>query len=300
MTLILENGSGVFGANAYVDGAYVTAYLTDRRRSTENGWSTAGAAAQDAAAILGTDHVERRFRELFRGSKQWKNISTARATWTPTAQPLDTETVTLGSTVYRFVTTLATTNDVLIGTTLSGSIDNLVDAILANASTAGTAFDATTVANPDATAVQFIDDSMLALASASGTDGNGVATTTTVTGATWNFATLVGGSDVARPQPLSFPRIGLYDRDGVAIYGLPDLLKFATSEYAVRSRASSLAPDPTVDALGGIVTGLRERVGPLETETQYLPGSAGSGALPAYPAADRLLRAFLRPAGVIR
>ena len=299
MTLVLENGSGVSGANAYVDAAYVTTYLTDRGRQAENSWSTASAALQAASCIAGTDHVENRVRQALRGSKEFSNISTARSTLTLTAVPGSSETVVVGSVTYTFVASPASPNDVDIGATVSESIDNLVAAILADSSQAGTAFGTGTVENADATATAFIDDTMVVLAKALGTAGSGVATTTTVTGGSWNFATTVGGSDIVRPQPLSFPRIGLYDRDGNPIIGVPERLKYATSEYSVRARAAALAPDPTVDDYGGTVQSLREKVGPIETETAYVSGTAGSGTIPSYPAADRLLSDYLRPAGVV-
>jgi len=58
MTLILENGSGVIGANSYADAAYVLAYLTDRGREAENLWSTSDTAAQETFIIQATDYVE--------------------------------------------------------------------------------------------------------------------------------------------------------------------------------------------------------------------------------------------------
>lgn len=294
MALVLENGSGVFGANSYVLAAFVTAYLAERNRAGEGGWSTGSPGAEeDAACIAGTDYIENRNRDSFLGMKEFRSISTARATLTFAAQPSPTETVTIGGQVYTFVSSLSGSADVLIGSSVAATLSNLVAAVMANADEAGTTFSAALVANPDATAVEFYDDTVVAYAKATGTAGNAVATTTTVTGGAWNFATLVGGSDVARPQPLSFPRVGLYDRDGIRVVGIPDRLKFATAEYAVRARAAALAPDPTVDALGGVVTSFREKVGPIETATEYLAGTAGSGALPAYPAADRLLRDYL-------
>lgn len=301
MALIVENGSGVAGANSYVAPSYVSAYLADRNRADENGWTDPEGAEESAACIAATDHVENRFRQLFGGVQAWPDISTARATWEPTAQPSATQTVTIGGQVYTFRSgSVSSAGDVLIGATLSDSLENLLAAIKANEDEEGDLFGAGTVANPDATAVRLLDDLLLVFASRSGTAGNGVATTTTVTGATFNFATTVGGSNVRRPQPLSFPRAGLYDRDGFPIYGIPERLKWAVSEYAVRARAAALAPDPTLDGYGGAVTRLREKVGPIETEIEYLPGTTASGTLPNYPAADRLLREFLRPGGVVR
>lgn len=301
MALIVENGSGVAGANSYVTPAYVSAYLAERNRADENGWSDPEGDEESAACIAGTDFVEQRFRASFGGVKAWADISTARSTWEPTANPLASETVTIGSQVYTFrAGSVSSAGDVLIGDTLSDSLDNLVAAVMATEGSEGDLFGAGTVANEDALATRLLDDLMLVFAVRSGTAGNGVPTSTTVTGATFNFAATVGGSNVIRPQPLSMPRAGLFDRDGVPLYGIPERFKWGVAEYVVRARGGVLAPDPTVDALGGSVVRLREKVGPLETETEYVPGSTASGSLPNYPAADRLLREFLRPGGVVR
>lgn len=302
MTLILEDGSGVAGANSYILAAFVTSYLADRNRSTENNWNTASAAIQAASCVAATDHVENKIRERVRGSAFFTDISLARATWSPAQQPADTETVTIGAQVYRFVATLALSGDVLIGDSLSESIDNLVYAVTADADQAGTAFHASTPVNDDASAVAFIDDSMVALSKIAGTAGNAIAVDSSQAANPWlNSAVfLTGGSDIIVPQALSFPRRGLYNRDAVLLEGIPLQLKYACAEYSVRARSIVLAPDPTADAAGGDVTSLREKVGPIETETRYTAGTYGSGKLPNYPAADRLLEPFLRPKGAIR
>lgn len=302
MAFVVENGSGVANANSYVAPAYVAAYLADRNRADENGWTTPAGVEEQAACVAGTDYVENRFRMAFGGVRAWSDISTARSTWEATVQPSAGQLVTIGLQAYTFRSgSVPSAGDVLIGDNLSETIANLVAAVLATESLEGEAFGAGTVANELATALAFLDGMVLVLAREPGTAGNGIATTTNVTGAAFNFATTVGGSNVPRPQPLSFPKVGLVDRDGRPVYGIPDLLKQAVSEYAVRARKGSpLAPDPTADALGGVVTSLREKVGPLETATEYLPGTAGSGSLPAYPAADRLLREYLRPGGAVR
>jgi len=297
MTLTVENGTGVFGANSYTTVAFVLAYLTERGRETENSWSSASTPQQEGDLIDATAHIERAFGDRFRGAKQFRDISTAKATLEFTGQPANTETVTIGSTVYQFVNALAAAGDVLIGASTAASIQNLVDAVLATASQAGTAFHADTVKNPDATAIVGLDDTLVAYAATTGTAGNAVATTETVTAASWNSATMTGGSNVARPQPLSFPRAGLVDRDGTAIYGVPEKLQQAVAEYAVRARAGALIADPTADSLGGQVQRVREKVGPIETDTTYVGGTAQAGTVPSYPEADRLLREFLRTRG---
>tara|TARA_R110000822_G_scaffold120633_1_gene254107 strand:- start:2016 stop:2939 length:924 start_codon:yes stop_codon:yes gene_type:complete len=295
---IVENGTGVAGANAYAEDAFVAQYLADQGRGEGAAWENIAADGRSSAIIQATSHIENRFRQVFNGTKALRDIRLARSTLTFTANALDTETVVVGSITYTIRDTIAAANDVLRGASSSATLSNLVAAIMATPSSSGVEYHADTVINPDAGAQVFTGDTLLAYGKLGGTADNAVATTTTVTGGSWNFATLHGGTDILTPQPLSFPRAGLVDRDGITILGIPLLLKQATAEYAERAAAALLAPDPTVDALGGTVTRLKEKVGPIETDVNYLPGTAGSGALPAYPAADRLLRDFIRAGGV--
>lgn len=99
-------------------------------------------------------------------------------------------------------------------------------------------------------------------------------------------------------QALAFPRLCI-GNDGAVPVGI----QRAVAEYALRASAAPLAPDPVVDASGRLATGTRKKVGPIETETSF--ATEGSLSQPqlirAYPAADMLVRPFLRPTGgVIR
>lgn len=301
MVLIKENGSGVFGANSVIDAAYVTAYLTDRNRLTENTWSARTPAIQAAACIAGSAHIETNFRARFRGIKEFKDISAARAVLDVTGQPTDTETVVIGSITYTFNTAIGGANSVLIGASVSASIDNLVQAVAAvNTDLEGVTYGTGTVPNVEAAAQVFYDDTLLCVSLITGTAGNAVATTTTVALASWNFATLNGGSDVRRAQPGSFPRFDLRDSDCNRVVGMPEPLLQCASEYAVRSLAGALAPDPTLDALGGQIVRLAKGTGPLRKDTTYQPGTVGSGRIPSYPFADQLIAEYLKPVGVMR
>lgn len=71
MAFVVEDGTGVVGANAYCEVAFVTDYLTDRNRQTENGWNTASVAAQQAAIVAATDYIETRFGHLVLGYLQY-------------------------------------------------------------------------------------------------------------------------------------------------------------------------------------------------------------------------------------
>ena len=82
MTLIVEDGSGVVGANAYMTVAEVTAYLTDRNRQTENSWNSVAAAVAEAAVIAATDFIDRRFGQRFKGTRGFTSPTTARTVMT--------------------------------------------------------------------------------------------------------------------------------------------------------------------------------------------------------------------------
>lgn len=302
MALILEDGTGVSGANAYTTSAFVNAYLVERNRVDENNWSGFTPSEKDASVITATDYIETRFSLRFLGQRQWQNVSVARGTLTFTGQPLDTETVVLDGNTYTFNTALGGANSVLIGASVAASILNLVNAVTATATEAGVTHGTGTVALDTVSVAEAIGDRLLAIAVVKGTPGNIIVTTTTVTLASWSAATLLGGADVSDPQPLSFPRTFLFDRDGLAVLGMPTKLLQATAEYAARAVAGTkLAPDPTVDATGQLVIGKSTKIGPIETSIKY----SGSGSLlqvsKPYPAADRLLAGYLSPGGrVIR
>lgn len=100
-------------------------------------------------------------------------------------QPSDTETVTIGSITYTFVSALAVANDVLIGADAAATRNNLVAAIN-GAAGVGVTYGTGTVANADVTAQASGADAALA-AAAAGPDGNDLAiseaaTNVTVTG----------------------------------------------------------------------------------------------------------------------
>jgi hypothetical protein len=67
MAFTLEDGTGVAGANAYIDAAGVTTYLTDRGRETA--WSALVAPAQQVAIIKASDYMEKRWGKQYKGIK---------------------------------------------------------------------------------------------------------------------------------------------------------------------------------------------------------------------------------------
>ena len=94
-------------------------------------------------------------------------------------------------------------------------------------------------------------------------------------------------------QSLEFPRVGLSDRNGRVIEGVPVRLCFATVEYAVRALGGSLYSDPEVDESGRVVQRRASRVGPIQEETTFEEGGGLTHLLKPYPAADRLLLEYV-------
>ena len=66
MAFTIEDGTGIAGANAYVDVAYANAYFTERNNSAWIGTDH----AKQAAIIQATDYIEMRFASLFRGTRK--------------------------------------------------------------------------------------------------------------------------------------------------------------------------------------------------------------------------------------
>lgn len=73
-------------------------------------------------------------------------------------------------------------------------------------------------------------------------------------------------------QGLLWPRINALDEAGMPLPGLPAELVAATYELAARAISARLMPDADID---GVTRRKREKVGPIEVETEYL------GATPA-------------------
>jgi hypothetical protein len=104
----------------------------------------------------------------------------------------DGDTVTIGSTVYRFKNTMAQAYDVAIGTSYTNSLLNLNAAINATG-VAGTNYYAGTLVHPTVSSVAFTAASLKVTALTGGTGGNAIATTETSSNLSWGAATLTGG-----------------------------------------------------------------------------------------------------------
>lgn len=300
MTLVLETGAGVRLANSYVLPAFVTTYLTDRGRQTENTWSTLDAALQEAACIAATDYIDTRWGQRFKGTRLMTFADLhAIARIDFAANPAANDTVTLGSQVYTFVSALNEFNDgeVLIAADPNDTVQNLIDAV--NGATTNTSFSATLDGN-DAAGAERADVSAAAIkftAIVGGTSGNDITLAESSTNITLTSG-FVNGKD-GGSQPLEFPRSSLFNQDGIRVTGIPRRLKEAAAEYAVRAAATAteLWQDPVVDSTGRAVVEKMEKVGPIEESTRYEEGAAISQLIKPYPAADRLLQEYITPSG---
>jgi hypothetical protein len=295
MAHIIEDGTGVALANAYIGLAEASVYHSTRNNAA---WAAATESQQDAAIVAATDYIDRRFGARFQGRKQFVGTAFPAVGHLFVAQNAqNNSTVTIGSTVYTFVTVLALAYDVLIGADEAESASNLAAAINVSG-TAGTEYGVGTLAHPDVEAIYENGGSsiLVKVTSETGADSNGIAlSSSTPTRLVWDLGETTGGTDSGE-QYLEFPRLEVYSRAGTELTGIPLNLRKATCEYALRALSGSLAPDPTVDASGVSVVTTRKKIGPIEKEFQVL-GSGYASIIRAYPLADALLLELLNPIG---
>jgi hypothetical protein len=148
------------------------------------------------------------------------------------------ETVTIGSTVYTFKTTITTTAyEVDLGASAQLSLANLRNAINRNGlGTPGTDFSALTEAHPSVTAIS--DATTLTVtAIIGGTVGNSIATTEVCANASWGAATLASGAGVA------FKSLGLIVGQWACVGGDGTNESFATTANNGLKRIRSIGND---------------------------------------------------------
>lgn len=95
-------------------------------------------------------------------------------------------------------------------------------------------------------------------------------------------------------QSLEWPRVDArYRDDDRAALGVPAEVQVACAELAfLTADGTRLAPNPEYDDTGRFVEQLREKVGPIETDTRY--SQAGAPAtFRKYPRVDKILRFLL-------
>lgn len=120
--------------------------------------------------------------------------------------PTASETITVGSQVYTWVSALTGADDIMIGATVDDCIDNLVSAMNADAG-AGTKYGTGTLANADARADTYLSPQVWFTATVMGAAGNSVATTTTMADGKWRDATLIGGQDIPADSDFAIERL---------------------------------------------------------------------------------------------
>lgn len=302
MTLILETGNGVPGANSYVTPSFVTTYLTDRGREAENSWSTSTTAEQEDACVAATDYIDTRWGSRFKGVREYLfEGEYAQGVVEITDVPAANDTLTVGERTYTFVASLDeyATDEVLIGATAAATASALISAVAAESSNAGTLFSSAQFANRSVTASlkAGTTDTIVFTSTQRGESGNDIPLSRVSPGSdiTLLTASFVFGRE-SGVQPLEFPRAGLYVY-GERVTGVPIRLKQAAAEYAVRARSAALYADPVVDDTGRAVTFRDESVGPLKDITRYEDGAGISALIKPYPAADNLLEPLVKPAG---
>lgn len=111
------------------------------------------------------------------------------------------DTVTIGTKVYTFQTTLTNVDgNVHIGAANTNSMTNLFNAINGTGGTPGTDYAAATVAHTLVTATNPTGTTVVVTAKATGTAGNGIATTETSTHLSWGGASTAGGVAAAASE----------------------------------------------------------------------------------------------------
>lgn len=110
----------------------------------------------------------------------------------------DADTVTIGTTVYRFKDTMAAAYDVKIGEDAATTLDNLKAAINGTG-TAGVEWFAGTVAHPTVVATTNTDTTQKVVARIPGTAANTLATTKSAATLSWPAVTLGDGTGLSNP-----------------------------------------------------------------------------------------------------
>lgn len=148
------------------------------------------------------------------------SLQTAAAgTLTFSGVSVEDETVTIGTRVYTFKDSPASANQVKTGADAAESIANLVAAIN-GAAGAGTLYGTGTVAHAQGTAAA-VGSTLVFTSTLYGTAGNALATTETMTNASWGAATLAGGTDytAADSDPVvnATSNLGSLRKDGISL-----------------------------------------------------------------------------------
>lgn len=94
-------------------------------------------------------------------------------------------------------------------------------------------------------------------------------------------------------QTTEWPRNDVTDSNDRIVSGIPDEVKEATAELALRALSGNLAPDPTLDDINGELRFTSIKVGPIEERKSY----SFTREFPKYPEVDALLRQYTMSLG---
>lgn len=269
MNLIVEDGTGVFKANSYVGLAFAMSYLVQRNKSTE--WTAASVAAQRAALIEATDYIDKRFGLKFLGQILFTEMAVpATGMLMVIGAPQEDETIRVGSETYVFKISASGPNEITIGGSPAITAENIAEALDSRLD------------------ILIYRETGSALITIEAVDPGPIEFDTISTSENVVFDTdnLIGGS-LSGQQPLCFPR--------TSFEGIPETLKMATVEYAVRALAEPLMPDPVMDESGQQVRRRSEKVGPVEEEIVFQ--SSPGEIFKTYPEADRLIKPLITDFG---
>lgn len=262
--LNVEDGTGVPFANSYASIIYAYQYLSDRNKVVD--WAATVRIAQEAALIAATDYIDKRFGLKFLGRPLIEDLAIpGRNMILITSLPSADQTLTIGSTVYTFKVSASLSNEITIGAAPTNTATNIAAVLATN--TQVTAYSSGTLVVLTSIEAGVTDD---------------ILTSSTSPSLLFENSKMTGGS-VDNPQPLCFPR--------TAFIGIPEVLKMATVEYAVRSLEGPLMPDPVVEDTGQRVRRRSEKVGPVEEELVY---QDYAGAIfKTYPEVDYLIKPLI-------
>ena len=105
------------------------------------------------------------------------------------------------------------------------------------------------------------------------------------------------GTRGSSTQSLEWPRSGVCDENGSVIANVPTDIANATAELARAMLSVDLAPLPS-DTPEGAVVMKREKLGPIEEETQYVNGYSPA-KVKGYPFVTAMLGRWIVPDGML-
>ncbi len=108
------------------------------------------------------------------------------------------------------------------------------------------------------------------------------------------------GERFSSTQRLEWPRNQVFDELGALVPAaeIPEDILNGSVEYAFEAAAAPLAPTPTTDASGLVVTGTKEKVDVLE-ESKTFSDKYPVATVRAFPRAKLVIRRWLRAVGAL-